>query len=266
MKRIIFSAFTASVFLTACVKNDLNESDIYRAKTADYALVRFVHSYTSLTPTLATTPNGPIVDFYVNNVKMNASALAYTNFFPNTSGGGAFAEVPSGVVNIKAVLNRPTGGGLPSDTIASGNFRLGPNVSHSIILVDTLPNPTPFNPTLMVVQEAVSIPAYGKFKLRLMNLIATNELYEIFNSTSGTVLTGPISYKNFSEWVELPANGVSQTYQLRVVGSTTAIATTTTALTNLRSYTFWARGTNPAIPVGSGVTSRARSMVTMITQ
>lgn len=266
MKRIIFSVLITSVFLTACVKNDLNQSNVYRAKTADYALVRFVNSYTSLTPTLATPANGPVVDFYVNNVKMNATALAYTNFFPNTSGGGAFAEVPSGIVNIKAVLNRPTGGGLPSDTIASGNFRLGPNVSHSIILVDTLPNPTPFNPTLMVVQEAVSIPAYGKFKVRLMNLIATNELYEIFNATSGTVLTGPISYKNFSEWIELPANGVSQTYQLRVVGSTTAIATTTTALTNLRSYTFWARGTNPAIPVGSGVTSRARSMVTMITQ
>lgn len=266
MKKIIFSVLTSTVFLTACVKNDLNQSNVYRAKTADYALVRFVNSYTSLTPTLSTPASGPTVDFYVNNVKMNATALAYTNFYPNTSGGGAFAEVPSGIVNIKAVLNRPTGGGLPSDTIASGNFRLGPNVSHSIILVDTLPNPTPFNPTLMVVQEAVSMPAYGKFKLRLMNLIATNELYEIYNSTSGAVLTGPISYKNFSEWVELPANGVSQTYQLRVVGSTTAIATTTTALTNLRSYTFWARGTNPAIPVGSGVTSRARGWVTMITQ
>jgi hypothetical protein len=266
MKRIIFSLFTASFFLAGCNKNDLNQDDIYREKTPDKALVRFVHSYTSLTPTLATTPNGPVVDFYVNNVKMNASALAYTNFYPNTSGGGAFAEVPSGIVNIKAVLNRPTGGGLPSDTIASGNFRLGPNVSHSIILVDTLPNPTPFNPTLMVVQEAVSIPAYGKFKLRLMNLVATNELYEIYNATSATVLTGPIAYKNFSEWIELPANGVSQTYQLRVVGSTTAIATTTTALTNLRSYTLWARGTNPAITVGAGVTSRARGWATMITQ
>jgi hypothetical protein len=266
MKRIIFAIFAASVFLAGCNKNNLNEAEIYREKVPDKALVRFVHSYTSLTPTLATPANGPVVDFYINNVKMNATALAYTNFYPNTSGGGAFAEVPSGPVNIKAVLNRPTGGGLPTDTIANGNFILGPNVSHSIILVDTMPNPTPFNPTLMVVQEAVSIPAYGKFKLRLMNLVATNELYEVFNSTTSTVLTGPIAYKNFSDWVELPATGVSQTYQLRVVGSTTAIATTTTALTNLRSYTLWARGTNPTLTVGAGVTSRARGWVTMITQ
>lgn len=266
MKRILFAIFAASVFLASCNKNDLNQADIYREKVPGTALVRFVHSYTALTPTLATPANGPVVDFYINNVKMNATPLAYTNFYPNTSGGGAFAEAPSGVVNIKAVLNRPTGGGLASDTIANGNFTLGPNVSHSIILVDTMPNPTPFNPTLMVVQEAVSIPAYGKFKMRLMNLVATNELYEVYNSTTATVLTGPIAFKNFSEWIELPASGVSQTYQLRVVGSTTAIATTTTALTNLRSYTLWARGTNPAIAVGSGVTSRARGWVTMITQ
>ena len=267
MKRIIFSTFiTALLFLASCNKNNLNENNVYREKTPGKALVRFVHSYTALTPTLATTPNGPVVDFYINDIKMNATALSYTTFYPNTSFGGAFAEVPSGEVIIKAVLNRPTGGGLPGDTIAKGKFMLGPNVSHSIILVDTLPNPTPFNPILLVAQEAVSIPPYGKFKVRLMNMIATNELYEIYNLTTATVLTGPIAYKNFSEWIELPATGVSQTYQLRVVGSTTAIASTTTALTNLRSYTFWARGTNPAITVGTGVTSRARSMVTMITQ
>ena len=261
MKRIIFSSFIAAVLLSACNKNDLNENKIWDYSINGKALVRFVHSYTSLTPTLATIANGPVVDFYINNVKMNATALAYGNFYPNTSGGGAFAEVPSGPVNIKVVLNRPTGGGLPSDTIARGNFTLGPDVSHSIILVDTLPNPTPFNPTLMVVQEAVSIPPYGKFKLRLMNLIATNEMYEIYNSTTATVLTSPIAYKNFSDWIELPATGIGQVYQLRVVGSTTAIVTTpSTALTNLRSYTMWARGTNPAI------TGRPRTMVTMITK
>lgn len=264
----IFPGFVAALFfLMSCNKNDLNQSDIYRIKTSDKALVRFVNSYTSLTPTLSTPPSGPTVDFYINNVKMNATALSYTNFYPNTTGGGAFAEAPSGEVEIKAVLNRPTGGGLPSDTIAKGKFMLGANVSHSIILVDTLPNPTPFNPILMVVQESVSMPAYGKFKLRLMNMIATNELYEIYNSTTGTVVTtGPVAFKNFSDWIELPATGTSQTYQLRVVGTTTAVASTAVTFTNLRSYTFWARGTNPAIPVGAGVTSRARGWVAMTTQ
>ncbi len=266
MKRIIYTGLFTALFFIACKKNDLNENNVHRPKTPDYALVRFVHSYTSLTPTLATTPNGPIVDFYVNNVKITANPLSYQGIYPLVAGGGAFAEVPSGAVNIKAVLNRPTGGGLPGDTIARGDFRLGPNVSHSIILVDEFPNPTPFNPTLMAVQESVSLPPYGKFKIRLMNLIATNELYEIYNATTATVLTRAIPYKNFSDWIELPASGVSQVYQLRLVGTTTAVATTTISLTNLRSYTFWARGTNPAIPVGTGVTSRARGWSIVTTQ
>lgn len=266
MKRIIFSVLIATVALSSCNKNDLNDPKVWDYVVTTKALVRFVHSYTALTPTLATPANGPIVNFYINDVKMNATPLSYTNFYPNTSGGGAFAEAPSGNVTIKVVLNRPTGGGLPSDTIARGNFLLAPGQSHSIMLVDTLPNPTPFNPILMVVQESVSTPAYGKFRLRFLNLIATNEVYEIYNATNATVITSPILFKNFSDWVDLPASGVSQTYQLRVVGSTTAIATTTTALTNLRTYTIWARGTNPAIPVGAGVTSRARGLVTMITK
>jgi hypothetical protein len=270
MKRIIFSTFAAAFavlfFLTSCDKNNLNDN-IYYKKSPEKALVRFVNSYTALTPTLASPANGPIVDFYINNVKMTAKPLAYTGFYPNTSGGGAFAEAPSGEVEIKAVLNRPLGGGLPGDTIAKGKFMLGPNVSHSIILVDTLPNPTPFNPILMVVQESVSLATYGKFKVRFMNMIATNELYEVYNSTTATVVTtGPIAFKNFSDWIELPISASGNTFQLRVVGTTTAVLSQAFTFTNLRSYTIWARGTNPAIPVGANVLSRARSWVNMTTQ
>jgi hypothetical protein len=258
MKKIVFSILIASLLLSSCVKNDLNENGIWQAKTPDYALVRFMNSYNALTPSITIPPNGPRVNFYINDVKMNGPALSFTNYYPLVVGGGAFAQVPSGEVIIKAVLNRTTGVGLPSDTIAKGKFMLGPNVSHSIVLVDTLPNPTPFNPTLMVIQEAVSIPAYGKFKVRFMNMIANNNLYEIYNSTTATILTGPISYKNLSDWIELPASGVSQTYQLRVVGTTTVVGTPITgALTNLRSYTFWARG---------GSAGKAITITSMITQ
>lgn len=268
MKRIIFSSLIAAVLISSCNKNDLNEDRIWVAKTPETALVRFVHAYTALTPTLATPQNGPRVDFFINNVKMNSAPMSYPDFYPNTVGGGAFAQAPSGNVNIKVVFNRPAGGGLPSDTIVNGMYTLGPNVSHSIVLVDTFPNPTPFSPILMVIQESVSMPAYGKFKLRFMNMIPTNELYEIYNSTSATVLTPPIAFKNLSDWIELPSASATQIYQLRVVGSTTAIASTpsTAIYSNLRSYTLWARGNNPAPVVGAGVRSRARALTLMTTQ
>ena len=250
MKRIIFLSLIAAILFSGCKKNNLNEKNITGEKIPGYALVKFVNSYTALTPSLGVPANGPIVDFYINNRKMNGAlgtaGMGYGFLFPNIS--GAFDQAPGGVVNIKAVLNRPTGvGGLASDTITSNTFTLGPDVAHSIILVDTLPNPTPYNPILMVVQESVSMPAYGKFKLRLMNLVATNEVYELYNSTTATILATGIVFKNFSDWIELPTSTPSSVYQIRLAGTTTVMATAL-AFTgaNQRSYTLWARG-NPAV-------------------
>jgi hypothetical protein len=258
MKRVIISGFIAAIILSSCNKNDLNETKVWDYNPTSNALVKFLNSYTKLTPSLGVPANGPTIDYYINNVKMNATALGYGGLYPNISGG--FAAAPSGNVTIKAVLNRPTGGGLPSDTIAKGEFLLGNNVAHSVILVDTLPNPTPFNPIMMVVQESVSMPAYGKFKIRLLNLVATTEMYELFNSTTGTVLTAPIPYKNLSDWIELPISTPTSVFQIRLAGTTTVMATAA-ALTggNQRSYTFWARG-NPT------VSGRTRTLSSYISQ
>ena len=245
MKRIIISGFIAAIILSACNKNDLNENKIYDYKPTSNALVKLLNSYTRLTPSLGVPANGPTVDFYINNVKMNASAMGYLGLYPNF--GGGFAAAPSGPVNIKAVLNRTTGTALASDTIANGNFILGVDLPHTIMLVDTFPNPTADNSILMVIPETITLPAYGNFKLRLLNLVATNEMYELFNFTTGVVVTPPVSFKNFSDWVEFSMFTPSSVYQIRVAGTTTVVASTTAVLGgNQRSITFWARG-NPAV-------------------
>ena len=243
MKRIIISGFIAAIILSACNKNDLNENKIWDYKPTSNALVKFLNSYTRLTPSLGVpAANGPTVDFYINNVKMNASAMGYLGLYPNF--GGGFAAAPSGPVNIKAVLNRTTGTALASDTIANSNFILGVDLPHTIMLVDTFPNPTADNSILMVIPETITLPAYGNFKLRLLNLVATNEMYELFNFTTGVVVTPPVSFKNLSDWVELPtATTPSSVYQIRIAGTTTVIASSTAVTgANQRSYTFWARG------------------------
>ncbi len=259
MKRIIFSAFITAALFSSCNKNELNDINAWGYVTPDKALIKFMNSYTALTPSLGSpSANGPTVNYFVNGVKMNATALAYSGLYPVV--GGGFAEAPSGPVIIQAVLSRTTGSSLPSDTIASGKFILGPGVAHSVILVDTMPNPTPFNPIMMVVQESVSMPAYGKFKIRLLNLVATNEVYELYNSTTATVLTSGITFKNMSPWIELPTSTPSSVYQIRLAGTTTVMATST-ALSggNQRSYTFWARG-NPS------VSGRTRTLSSYISQ
>ncbi len=250
----------ATVLLTACKKNDLNESKRWAISDVTNAWVKYHNSYTALTPSLGVPANGPSVNFYVNNVKMNGPTMAYGSFFPNVTGGGAFAAAPSGQVNIKAVLNRTTGTGLPSDTIASYNFGLGASKSHSVILIDEMPNPTPDNPNMLVIQEDVAMPAYGKFKLRLLNLIATTEVFELYNSTTATIVVPSVKFKDVSNWVELPVPASGNVFQIRLAGTTTVMATASSFTpANQRSYTFWARG-NPA------VSGRARTLSQYITQ
>ena len=258
MKRILFSVIISVLFLSACQKNDLNENKTWDYVPTGSALLKFLNSYTALTPSLGTPANGPTVDYYVNNQKLNATAIGYTTLYPNVS--GAFAAAPNGVVNIKAVLNRSTTGtGLPSDTIANYSFTLAPEKAHSVILVDPLPNPTPATPNLMVVQESVSMPAYGKYKIRLLNLVVNTDLYELYNSTTATILTAGIPYKNLSDWIELPMTTTSQAIQLRKVGTTTSLGSINLTPGNQRSYTFWARG-------NTAVTGRAISLTSYITQ
>ncbi|MBP6430604.1 MAG: DUF4397 domain-containing protein [Ferruginibacter sp.] len=245
----------ALIGFTSCNKNNLNDIALTSNPTNDKAYVKFINSYTALTPSIGTPANGPNVDFYVNGAKTNGAAgttavplgigVPYGSIFPNISSG--YIQTPSDVVNIKAVLNRPTGGGLPSDTIANYNYRLAAGGYYTILLSDVNPNPTPATPNMMLIGESIAKPAYGFFKLRLLNMYVNNQALELYNSTSATVITSGIVYKNLSNWIELPLHSVSNVYQIRVAGTTTVLgAFTAFTPSNLRSYTFWIRG-NPAV-------------------
>jgi hypothetical protein len=249
MKKIFFSVIVLLFVLSACKKNNLNENNVWGYKDPNTALVRFIHSYSALTPSLAPLKNGPTVNFYINNKKMNGTAMSYSAVFPNVSGGGAYSEAPSGEVNIKVILNRTTGDTIPSDTLVNQSYLLAKGTAHSIILVDTIPNPTPSSPILMVIPESPSMPSYGKFKVRLLNLIPSNDLLDLYSPLSGTVVSkAPISYKNLSDWIELPITTIGSKYEIRLAGTDLIIASSATFIPgNQRSYTFFARG-NGLVP------------------
>ena len=245
MKRIIFYLPLIVLVFNSCNKNRLDKNDVSNYTAVDQALVKFVNAYTALTPSAAATPNGPSVDFYINNVKVNAGALSYSSIFPVATAG--YSAVPSGPVNVKAVLSRPAGGGLSSDTIVNVNTLFGAGIWHTIFLVDTLPNPTPFTPIFMNISEAPHRAAPGKFKIRLVNLIPTSDTLEIYSTLTSTVIATGVLFKNLSPWIELPLNATNEVYQLRKVGTTTVIASSAAFMpTSERVYTFYARG-NPAV-------------------
>ena len=227
--------------MMACNKNNLNDqSNTWSYFDPTTAQVKIINAFTALTPSASTPAAGPSVDVFVNGVKVNGLPVAYSAIYPNAA--GTYASVASGLVNIKAIINR-TSGNIAGDTLANGNYQVGPT-THSIMLVDPLPFPTPLSPNLLLIGESVSQPAYGKFKVRFMNMIAgpadTLDVYS--RRLGGNIATG-ILYKNLSDWRELPVYSTTDTLELRKTG-------TTTSITNLnsfsgvtpRSYTILARG------------------------
>ncbi len=258
MKKIILPLFAGSLIMTACIKNNLNnQSNTWSYKDPATASLKIINAYTALTPSSAVPAAGPSVDIYVNGIKINATPVAYSGIYPNVA--GAYAQAPSGMVNIKAIVNR-AGGNIAGDTLANGNYQVGPT-THSLILVDTLPFGTPSSPNLLVVGESVSPPAYGKFKVRFMNMVASPaDTLDVYSRRlGGNVATG-ILFKNLSDWLEMPVTTTTDTLELRKKG-------TTTSITNLnsfsgatsRSYTLLARG-------NTVVTGRTRTLTFFTTQ
>ncbi|MFN8305130.1 MAG: hypothetical protein U0T79_00025 [Ferruginibacter sp.] len=251
-KRILSILTVGSLLLFACNKNDLNEQHQgwQFHNTAD-AQVKFINAYTALTPSAATPAAGPSVDLFVNDVKVTATPVGYGTIYPSL--GGAFAACASGLVNIKAIVNR-TGGNIAGDTLANGNYQLGPT-THSIILVDPNPNPTPLSPNLLVVGESVSMPAYGKFKMRFMHMVAgPADTLDLYSRRLGANIATSITYKNMSPWMELPVYASSDTLELRKTGTTTSIINLNTfSGSTSRSYTVLARG-------NTAVTGRTRTL------
>jgi len=252
MKKLFFTICSGFLVMTACNKNVLNEqSNTWSYHDPANAQVKFVNAYTGLTPSASTPASGPSVDLYVNDVKVNATPVAYGAIYPNVT--GAFAACASGQVNIKVIVNR-TGGNIAGDTLANGSYQLGPT-THSIILVDPTPNPTPLSPNLLVVGESVSMPAYGKFKIRFMNMIAgPADTLNLYSRRLGGNIATSIVYKNLSPWMELPVYATSDTLELRKTGTTTSIVNLNSfSGSTSRSYTVLARG-------NTSVTGRTRTL------
>lgn len=251
---IITIATTAIAFLS-CEKK--KEDVIQITSVSNKASLKFVNVYTALTPSTATTPNGPSVDIFVNGKKINATAIGYASVFPAPA---AYSAVDAGLgVNVKVVLNR-TGGSTASDTISNKNYNLAAGSFTTIFLVDTLPNPTPLSPIVLPIGESVTSAKFGFYKMRFINMIPSGDTLEVFSKNLNAVVLPGVRYKNATEWVELPVQRKNDTLQLRKVGTTTVLFPLQPFLpTSERVYTIYSRG---LITATTGTRPRALTFYT----
>jgi hypothetical protein len=247
--KILTTVLLGMLILSSCFKRNESISILNLNPAGDIAYVKFVNTYTAASPSATTpTPNGPSVNVFVNNVKVNGAALSYGGSFPLSP---SYTGVTPGLgINIKVVLNRSTGVQQAGDVLSDKNYDLGVNSYTTFYIADTTPNPTPFNPFVIPIQELVANAPIGYFRARFVNMIPSADTLEVFSKRLNAVIFSGQLYKNASQTVELPTFASSDTLQLRKVSAPATVLATINGFvpTSARVYTVYCTGNITSSP------------------
>lgn len=244
LKNISILFFCIAFVLVACKKNKLDEvSVLQESDQVNNANVKFIHTFSSLTPAL-TTGAGPNVFMYQNGKKINgstsgSSSLVYGGVFPLTT---SYGLIPIGSVYFEAVLARVSGSTpapLPGDTVFKATTGLASGKYYSLFLTDTVPTPS-----IKVVEDDMSIPDTNSYKIRFGNFIANpNDTYSVWSRREGKLIVDNISYKTVSNFITLKVPSTIDTFDLRKTGTTTNISSINSfSPVQHRIYTLFGRG------------------------
>jgi hypothetical protein len=245
------TALTVILLISSCYKREDSITKLETTYGADLAYIKLVNTYTAPSPSAASPAAGPSVNIFVNDVRINSTAVSYAGTFPAAP---TYTGITSGLaINIKFILNRASGVPAAGDTLSNKNYDLGANSYTTFYLTDTTPNPTPFNPYIVSIQELVTNAPVGYFRARFVNMIPSNDTLEVFSKRLNAVIFSGQLYKNATQTVEIPTFIVADTLTLRKVSApATALATTSLTSpflpTSSRTYTFYCTGNITGTP------------------
>jgi len=255
--KILITAVSGLLIINSCYKRDDGATTVITINPAnDIAYIKFINTYVALNPTTTTpTATGPSVNVFVNNVKVNAAAIGYGGSFPLSPSYTGIA--PGLAINIKVIMNRATGSPQAGDTLSNKNYDLGVNSYTTFYLADTTPNPTPFNPFIVPIQELVTNAPTGYFRARFVNMIPSADTLEVFSKRLNAVIFSGQLYKNATQTVELPTFTISDTFQLRKVSAPATVLATINGFspTSSRVYTVYCTGNITGTPKARVLTS-----------
>ena len=212
------------------------------ADTVNNAQVKFINAYSSITPAI-TAGYGPSLRIFRNDQKLTGTTatldtIGYGAQFPATT---AYSIVPAGSNTFYFVMNRIVSGAFApraGDTVFRKTQNLEAGKKYTFFLVDTVQNPD-----VMVVEDKVINPGYGKYALRFVNLVANpSDRYDFFSVKQGRNIFSNIGYKQITEFIALPKPQANDTFYLRNTGNTHNVSSAVVAPADERVYTFYARG------------------------
>jgi hypothetical protein len=195
----ILSIFSISLFfVTSCTP------DVEPVAVKEYGKVLLFHG----------AVGAPAVDLYVNGAKSNATTLSYGAYSP-------YAQIEAGTITNKILTKTVTGA-----TIDSVSLRANKDVGYSYYAYNE-----PNSVKVITTTDALSLPAAGKGKVRLVNLIPdipSNGGIDIEAVAPGAISTSRndftnVKFKESRDFVEI-AKG---TYDLKVknTGTVTVLFT-----------------------------------------
>lgn len=251
--KILITAAISLLVINSCYERNTSISLLQLNPATNIAYVKFINTYANPTPSTVTPPTGPAVNVFINGVKINATPLAYGNSFPLSP---AYTGIAPGLaINIKVIMSRSNNTPVAGDTLSNKNYDLGASSYTTFYIADTLPNPTPFNPYIVPIQELITDAPTNFYRARFVNMCPSSDTFEVFSKRLNAVIFNGQLFRNASPMVELPIPVVSDTFQLRKVSApATVLATLNTFLpTSSRTYTVYCTGGNAIAPVRARV-------------
>jgi hypothetical protein len=209
MKKLSINISILMFALTALISScDINKTKLdeqikwVNPDSLTTADVKLVHAYSSFLPTLPSTSTGPQVYAYANTAKLNGNALSYAGAWP---GPITPATVPSGNVTFDFIMNR-LANNIPApaagDTVLRYTTQLDAGKFYTLVLADTFPNPS-----VIKITDDMSLPAYNKYKLRVIDVVANPlDTIDIASKRQNRTIFSNLTYKNVSSFIDLPVS------------------------------------------------------------
>lgn len=205
--RFLLLAVVPAMFLTAC--DDDDDLDLLE----DNAQVMVIHA----------SPDAPSVDLYVDDAKVNTTALAY----PGNTG---YLDVENGNRNFKVT---PAGAAL-SNAVINASVTLEEDKAYSVFAANTVSNIE-----AVILEDDLSEPASGKAHVRFVHLSPDAPAVDIAVQ-NGPILFPNVAFKGSTAFT--PVDAGTYTLEVRPTGTTTAALTTEVQLANGGIYTIFAKG------------------------
>ena len=178
--------------------------------------------------------DGPSVDVFANDAKLNGTSLAFGSSFPTE-----YAVVPATGLTLK--VTAPASGTVAAQTLLTAPVPLETDKYYTIAAAGTVTAPV-----AVLVPDDLSVPDPSKNYVRVLNLVSNAPALDVAIGTAAPIIAN-VAYKAVSNYVAVDPNASSAPYvfQMRETGKTSVLGTTLSFNSNLtqgRKYTLVLRG------------------------